>query len=192
MVLRAIFLEIDNDKFQFIQEMERPEIKSSNVEQEPFIKIISERIEAPSKSQKEERIKKWLRLLQQCELIKKETNFIYLREENLEQARRDISWGLKSGIFKNILFEEYSSISSMTAGIVDIADLRGRVALCFYEKKKGIVTEKQFDELLRQLPMATDEYIISLGHSMGAEEKLFFYRDNYYRTLSITVLKKEE
>ena len=191
-VLRAIFLEIDSIRFQFIEEMQRPEIKNSNMNQELFTKIISEKIEAPSKRQKEERIKKWLRILQQCELIKKEMNFIYLQEDNLEQARRDISWESKSDIFRTILFEEYSSISNMSAGIVDIADLRKRVALCIYEKEKEILTERQFDELLKQLPMTTDEYIISLGHPMGAEEKLFFYKDNYYRTLSITVLKKGE
>jgi hypothetical protein len=187
-VARAVFLEIDRDRFRFIEEIERAE--GTSLERHRFTRIISEKVEAGSEKQKEERIKKWLRLLQQCGLVKKETDPICLEGGNVMQAMKDINWRAKEDNFKKLLFEEYSSISNMTAGIVDIPDLRERVALSIYGKKKEVLTERQFDELLRQVPMITDEYIISLGHPMGAEEKLFLYKDNYYRTLSINVLKK--
>lgn len=61
----------------------------------------------------------------------------------------------------------------------------------FYARHNLIVTEEQFDELLRGVKFATDDYIISLGRAMGAEEKLFKHEDNYYRTVSIRFLNKE-
>ena len=74
---------------------------------------------------------------------------------------------------------------------MDIVDLREYVALSFYRKENKILTESQFDNKLALLPLVTNDYVISLGHPMGAEEKLFAYKGDYYRTLSITLFDKE-
>ena len=92
--------------------------------------------------------------------------------------------------FKKCLFEAYFGLRKETAGIVDIADLRENVAVKLLRENKIILTENQFDEMLRKIPFATDSYIISFGRPMGAEEKLFKYKDNYFRTLSIHFSKR--
>ncbi len=190
-VSRAIFLEIDMLKFKFIEEIKRLMSGKNQVMQDHFVEVISKKIEAFSQKQKEERITRWLKILEQCSLIKKGKNTIYLLYQNLEQAEKNLIWKPKASSFKKFLFEGYSSLFNKTAGIVDIVDLREYVALSLYRKKKEVLTESRFDELLRSLPMVTDDYVISLGHPMGAEEKLFVYEGDYYRILSITFFKKE-
>ncbi|MBM3254630.1 MAG: hypothetical protein FJZ16_10275 [Candidatus Omnitrophica bacterium] len=100
----------------------------------------------------------------------------------------------KIGRFKELFFDAYNLIfkKQENVPIVDIADIRQAVSQRFYEVQKLVLTEEQFDVLLRKIPFATDEYIISLGRAMGAEEKVFEYEKNYYRTLSIRFLNKEE
>lgn len=189
-VSRPIFLEIDMDKFKFIEEIKNLTLKNNKFTQDYFLDVISKKIEAFSQKQKEERIKRWLKILAQCGLIKKEKNTIRLLYQNLEQAEKNLDWRAKSPMFKKFLFEGYSFLFNKTAGVVDIVDLREYVTLSLYRKKGGVLTESQFDELLRSLPMVTDDCVISLGHPMGAEEKLFLYRGEYYRTLSITFFKE--
>lgn len=191
-VLRAVFLEIDVNKFTFIERIKTLTGNSKELLEQYFIKKLSQKIEAVSQFQKVERIKKWLKILEQCGFLKKQRGIIYLFYRNLEQAEKDLRWQAKASIFKKLLFAAYSSLSSDAANIVDIVDLREKVALSLYSEKKEILTERQFDELLRSLPPIADDYMISFGHSMGAEEKLFVYQNDYYRTLSITFLKKGE
>jgi hypothetical protein len=93
--------------------------------------------------------------------------------------------------FKKYLFKAYFELSKKTAGIIDIADLRENVALKLLRENKIILTENQFDEMLRKIPFATDDYIISFGRPMGAEEKLFERNGNYFRTLSIKFFRRE-
>ena len=87
--------------------------------------------------------------------------------------------------FEKYLMESFLELRKEVGIIVDIADLRERVAMKLLDNEKEILTENQFDDRLREIPLATNEYIISLGRSMGAEEKLFSYKGKYYRTLSI-------
>ena len=68
---------------------------------------------------------------------------------------------------------------------------RSSIASIILTKEHKIVTEGMFDNLLRSIPFATESYLISLGRSMGAEEKLFGYKGNHYRTISIQYLKGE-
>ncbi len=189
-VLRDVFLEIDRDKFKFIGEIKDMTAGNNELTQGHFMQIMSRKLEGPSQKQLEERITRWLKMLEQCGLIKKERNTIRLIYQNLEQAETNLDCQTKSSMFKQFLFEAYLSMSDKAAGIVDIVDLREYVALSLYREKKGALTESRFDELLRLLPMVTDDYVISLGHPMGAEEKLFVYEADYYRTLSITFFKE--
>lgn len=191
-VLSGVFLEIDYNKFKFMEEIKNLTGRNNELPQNYFIQVISKKIEAPSQKQNIERIKRWLKILHQCSLIKMEKADIniHLQYQNLERAEKDLDWRTKSSMFKKFLFKEYSSLSNKTAGVVDIVDLREYVALLMYNERKEILTEIQFDELLRSLPLVTDYYVISLGHPMGAEEKLFVYKGDYYRTLNISFFKK--
>jgi hypothetical protein len=184
-VLRASFLEIDNQLFKFISELEKMSVYQ--VSEDTFLENMVERSEGVSIKQKIERIKRWLKVLEQCDLIKTKKN-ISILFENLIQAKSDLNLEKKEKIFKEYLFKSYSILAPQSAGIVDIADLRAEVALQIYLEKREVLTEIQFDNLLRKLAIATDEYIISLGQPMGAEEKLFKYGENYYRTMSIKIL----
>lgn len=188
-VLRASFLEIDNQLFKFISELEKMSVYQ--VSEDTFLENIVEKIEGVSIKQKIERIKRWLRVLEQCDLVKTNKNLSVLFE-NLTQAKSDLNPEKKEKFFKEYLFKSYSFLAPQSAGIVDIADLRTEVALQIYLEKREILTEIQFDNLLRKLPIVTDEYIISLGQPMGAEEKLFKYCENYYRTMSIKIFHSKK
>ena len=191
-VSSVVFLEIDSDKFKFIEEIQKLEGANNKSGQDDVIRVLSQKVEGPSQKQKRERITRWLKILEQCALLKKEkgTIDIHLLYGNLENAQEHLDWQPKLSRFKKILFDGYLSLAGETAGVVDIVDLREHVALSFYRDNKNVLTEKRFDELLKSLPLVTDDYVVSLGHPMGAEEKLFVYEGDYYRTLSITFFKE--
>lgn len=185
-VARIIFLEMDTKKFGFIENLK----KNQKIAKKDFIALVGQKLEGIPKKRKEERINRWLKILEGCKLIEFKEKSIILNEENYNDARKELLASSKRPLFKKLLFEVYESLPLLeTAGIVDIPLLRQRVAIKYYEKNM-ILTESQFDELLRKLPLVTDDYVISLGQPMGAEEKLFRYRGNYYRTLSITFFKE--
>lgn len=186
-VARAVFLEIDKKVFHFIQQIKQYQ----SVTEEYLIEVISQKMEALSKPQKRERIRRWLEILKGCGLVKSTNGKISLENKAYEDAERDLKVDPKRPFFKDKLFTGYKTLSYQeTAGVVDIAILREQVALSYYREHNMILTEMQFDELLRELPLVTSSYVISLGQTMGAEEKLFFFKGNYYRTLSITFFEK--
>lgn len=193
-VAGTIIFELDKVKFVFIQKLKQVTESMGVINKKDYIKLLSQEIEGPSEKQKEERVKRWTGALEDCRLIKSKDKkrYIMIQKENLQQAEKELEIALKSPKFKSILFEEYNSLPySETAGIVDIALLRELVAMRFYKKYEMILTESQFDELLSKFSFVTDRYIISLGHPMGAEEKLFYYNGEYYRTLSIRFFKEK-
>lgn len=198
-VAGVIILELDREKFGFTQKLKQLTESIEIINKKDYIKLISPEIKAPSEKikalsekQKKERVDRWIRLLSDLRLIqsKNKGKHIMLHKENLQQLGKELEISSKSSRFKCILFEEYGSLPYLeTAGIVDIALLRELVAMHFYKKYGMILTEFQFDELLSKLSFVTESYIISLGHTMGAEEKLFHYDGEYYRTLSIRFLR---
>lgn len=178
-VIKTVFLELDRELFGLIKTLKK--LNSENI---PFSQLESNK-ECP-----EEYKKRWLKILNDCELIKltggkrwKDIN-ISLRD-GLYSVERNLDYTKKESIFINYLFNVYDRISAESAGIVDIDSLRGEVALEVLEGEGEIITEGQFDQLLRGTPLVTNDYIISLGRPMGAEEKLFELTGKYYRTLSI-------
>lgn len=188
-VLQTVFLEIDKKTFGFVETLK----ENKKVTVDNFFELICWKSEEMPKRQKKERTKRWLRALEGCELVQfEEKPFIKLDEKNYENAEEELNAKTKSRLFKRILFEKYNSLPlHETAGIVDIPLLRELVAMGFYGNHNMILTESQFDQLLQNLPHVTDDYVISLGQPMGAEEKLFHYKGNYYRTLSVTFFKKK-
>ena len=185
-VLRAVIYEIDQNIFQFIDVLR--ENDSINIRN--FLQLMN--INAPSEKQKKERISHWFSILKEVELINYNAKNIILNEHKHNQILSDVDVNNKSmEDFKKYFFKAYFELSKETAGIIDIADLRENVALKLLRENKIILTENQFDEMLRKIPFATDDYIISFGRPMGAEEKLFERNGNYFRTLSIKFFGRE-
>jgi len=185
-VLKAVIYEIDQNIFQFIDVLR--ENDSINIQN--FLQLMN--INAPSEKQKKERISHWFSILKEVELINYDAKNIILNEHKYNQILSDVDVDNKSmEDFKKYLFKVYFELSKETAGIIDIADLRENVALKLLKENKIILTENQFDEMLRKIPFATDDYIISFGRPMGAEEKLFERNGNYFRTLSIKFFRRE-
>ena len=185
-VLRAVIYEIDQNIFQFIDVLR--ENDSINIRN--FLQLMN--INAPSEKQKKERISHWFSILKEVEIINYNAKNIIFNEHKYNQILSDVDVNNKSmEDFKKYLFNAYFELSKKTAGIIDIADLRENVALKLLRENKIILTENQFDEMLRKIPFATDDYIISFGRPMGAEEKLFKRNGNYFRTLSIKFFRRE-
>jgi len=187
-VLRAVIYEIDQNIFNFLEILKN----NSQIAIQNFVQLLD--LNAPSERQKKERIDHWRSILKQVELIDYDTQNIAINRFKYNKTLLDVKVDNKNmEDFKKYLFEVYFELSKESAGIVDITNLRENVAVKLLRENKVILTENQFDEMMRKIPFATDSYIISFGRPMGAEEKLFKYKDHYFRTFSIKkVFKKEE
>jgi len=191
-VARIILFELDKEKFHFIRELKKILTSKKTINKKKFVALEIKKIKCPYEKQKVERINKWIKILKECGLIKiKDEENIMIQKENLRQAESELLPEISTEMFRNILFKKYGSLPySETAGIIDITFLREIVAIEIYKKFKIVLTENQFDRLLRRISFVTKDYVISLGHPMGSEEKLFYYKGEYYRTLSISVFKE--
>ena len=179
-VLRAVISEIDENRFQFTDIL----LREAPISMQRLLSLVD--IRGLSERQKRERIKKWCSILEQVGLVIESGEQLSMDLPKRKEVLLDTDIGQKDAeVFKKYLFCAYRELGKETAGIVSIADLRVKVAMEALKSGKAILTESQFDEMLRNVRFATDDYIISLGRPMGAEEKLFKYREEYYRTLSI-------
>lgn len=187
-VFRVILTEIDDLDIKILKMIAKKNIDFDALKQSLIIKI-----EAPSEKQARERINHWVSMLLEAGLLMKENKKIEIESGILSQVEKDLDISTKKDKFEKIFFEAYRSIFKKQENIpiVDMPDIRTAVAIAFYTRHNLIITEKQFDEMLRGVKFATDEYIISLGRAMGAEEKIFKHENNYYRTISIRFLNKE-
>lgn len=190
-VFRAILTEIDDLGIKILKMIAKKNIDFDNLKQ---VLIENDKIEAPSEKQARERINHWVSMLLEAGLLVKENKKTEIASGILSQVEIDLDITTKRNKFEEVFFEAYKSIfkKQENVPIVDIPDIRTAVATAFYTSHNLIVTEGQFDEMLRGIKFATDEYIISLGRAMGAEEKIFKHENNYYRTISIRFLNKEE
>ena len=189
-VFRAILTEMDDLDITILKMIAKKNIDFDNLKQGL---IENKKIEAPSPKQARERINHWVSMLLEAGLLMKENKKIEIASGILSQVETDLGINTKKDKFEKIFFEAYKSIFKKQENIpiVDIPDIRTAVAIAFYTRHNLIITEGRFDELFRGIKFATDNYIISLGRAMGAEEKLFKHEDNYYRTISIRFLNKE-
>ncbi|MEK6713280.1 MAG: hypothetical protein AABY41_03710 [Nitrospirota bacterium] len=186
-VFRAILTEIDDLDIKILKMIAKKNIDFDALKQSLIIKI-----EAPSEKQARERINHWVSMLLEAGLLMKGKK-TEIASGILSQVEKDLDISTKRDKFEEVFFETYKSIfkKQENVPIVDIPDIRTAVAVAFYTRHNLVITEKQFDEMLRGVKFATDEYIISLGRAMGAEEKTFKHENNYYRTISIRFLNKE-
>jgi hypothetical protein len=188
-VVCAIFLEIDQEIFHFLEKIRDNQL----LNKKEIIDILSLDLKGPSKKQDFERVKKWIAILKESGLVVETSEKISIDFENYNNALYDLNVKkIHDNNFKNYLFESYWNFDEDKAGIIDISKLRTSVALKYLKRNNQIITENKFDILLRGVPLNSSNYIISLGKSMGAEEKLYRYKDNYFKTIFIKFLKRGE
>ncbi|OIN98160.1 hypothetical protein COY52_03145 [Candidatus Desantisbacteria bacterium CG_4_10_14_0_8_um_filter_48_22] len=187
-VFRAVLTEIDDLDIKILKMTIKRNIDFDNLKYS-----LIKKIEAPSEKQARERINHWVSMLLEAGLLVKENEKRSIAKGLLSQVEKDLDVSTKKEKFEKVFFEVYESIFKKQENIpiIDIPDIRTGVTAAFYTRHNLIVTEKQFDGLLRGIKFAADDYIISLGRAMGAEEKLFKHENNYYRTISIRFLNKE-
>lgn len=192
--LRAILLEMDLEigMLVYIDTMQMIHDKDLIEEWIPVIKISDSRIAESQDSQTKgarERLQDWLRFLIFAQLLISTGDSIRIDGENLSQAKDDIEAreGGKRELFNHFFFSDYRMLVVEQRGIrtVEIESLRRKLAMSVYRQIGVLITEMQFDWLLAQLPMTSEEYTITFGRSMGADEKLFSYKGKFYQTLSI-------
>lgn len=187
-VLRAVTYELDKKIFGFTAIIRN----HSSLNEQEFINEMSSTIEAKSEKQKKERIVHWTSVLRQVGLITCSAQAMSVNEEKYRETLRDADMKMKNNeAFKRYFFAGYAELGKSSAGVVDIVDMRQIVSVSMLRELKVILTEDQFDEMLGSIPFETSEYIISFGKPMGAQEKLFKYRNSYFRTLFIKTLKRE-
>lgn len=188
-VICAIFLKIDQEIFHFVEKINKNQFLNKN----EIFKLLSTDLKGPSEKQNYERMKKWITILKETGLIIETPEKISIDFENYNKSLNDLDVKkIQERTFKNYLFESYWNFDEDKSGIVDISKLRTSVALKYLERNNQIITENKFDDLLREVPLSSDNYIISLGRSMGAEEKLYKSKDNYFKTIHIKFLKGGE
>jgi len=181
---KAITYEIDKKIFNFL-----PMINQHRLSKNMLITTLSDKITGVSDKQKKERVKKWLSILRQAGLIECSKKII-INKKNYEQALLDINPDLKDfDKFCEYIINGYHILGKKSAGIVDIRNLREFVAIRYLKKCNEILTERQFDYLFRKFVSDIKEFHISLGKPMGADQKLFEYDNNFYKTVIIS--KKE-
>jgi hypothetical protein len=187
--LRAVQYEMDVHGTGFVQKLaESPAYK------EDFIKSVTRTLVFVDKSGKVlsgtsllERVNDWLNFLLHSQLIDGEGEYLRVSPRILEQVQNDVTAQLKESFFRENLLPIYQSVVQTHYGVgtIEIEELRRAIAQRAYGTVEAILTERQFDELLRQMPKATGEYIIAFGRPMGKDEKLFKLGDDYYQTISI-------
>ena len=185
-VFKAVIAEIDNINFGILELLSKNPLAFNKLKAQ-----LVKRIEAPSEKQALERFNHWFSMLIDLELLYRRDEKIAFAKETITQMKIDLSTKNKERYFKNIFFDTYNKLlrKQENVPIVDIEDLRREAAGELYQRRNLILTESQFDFLLRRISFITKKYMISLGRSMGADEKLFEYKDNYYRTVSIRFLR---
>lgn len=182
----AIFVELDERYFHFINALQSATPDSPA----RFMTELLSLVKAEGERQRMERARHWLALLKQAGLLKEAGSSFALNQLVTRLALKDLDYTKKSQRqFENFLLQSYKNSDPRKAGIVDIAALRESVALEFLREGE-ILTEKQFDDLLRETPLVTNSHLISFGSPMGSGN-LFEYKGEKYRTLTIRFLRKD-
>lgn len=190
--LRAVLMEIDEGigLLSYLEDKTIVPFQSLMDEWTPEVKISDRRVthkpEARSRAARE-RIRDWVDFLAFAQLLFNDGQSVLVDADHLEQARHDTDASDKLEYFRENFFAAYKKTVVEQKGIktVEIEYLRKEVAIRAYDQYRLLVTEKQFDVLLGRLPKTSDQYTITFGRSMGAEEKLFFFQGKYYQTVSV-------
>lgn len=197
-VLKAVLMEIESiNNFGILDYL----LNKSTVNYEDLINVFLKNIEiseirrSPNPLAKEkaarERLTNWINFLVFAEILYKDRENIRIDTENYIKSLKDLDPGKdKKENFDQHLIKAYKKIvfSQNGLGTVEIENLRESVSFILYNKYDEVLTERQFDILLTEFPKSTSEYVVTLGRSMGADEKLFKYQGKYYQTLFVRFL----
>ena len=192
--LRAVLLEMD-DEIGILSYLEdKPAIPIQVLIDDWTLKVaisdsrVTHKPKARNRAARE-RIRDWVNFLAFAELLYTSGQAIRTDAMRLTQARNDIDASVpeKRQDFNENFCKVYKRIVVEQNGIktVEIERLRKDLATRIYGQSRLFITEKQFDALLKEFPKISDQYTITFGHSMGADEKLFFFQGQYYQTVSI-------
>lgn len=180
----ALFLELDERDLRFVRMLMETSHESRSAR---FSRLVSQ-VKAEGDKRKLERANHWLALLQQAGLTL-EDDPLAIAYANVDQAHKDLDYKRKSARkFLRLLLQAYKETDPRRAGIVDIADLRETVAVQFLLARE-ILTESQFDSILREIPKVTEAYVMSFGSPMGSGN-LFDFKGEKFRTLTIRFLRR--
>ncbi len=192
--LRAVLLEMDDEIGILLYLENKPAIPIQALVDEwtPKVDISDPRVahkpEARNRAARE-RIHDWVSFLAFAELLYTNGQNTRVDTSRLTQTRNDIDANTleKRECFDENFFKGYKRIVVEQSGVrtVEIERLRKELAIKVYNQSHLLITEKQFNVLLKELPKASDQYTITFGRSMGADEKLFFFQGQYYQTVSI-------
>jgi hypothetical protein len=200
-VLRAILVEIDENFGIISYLLEKPTLGINDFLQDWQKRVVTSKIRKATGPKAQERASRerlldWINFLAFSEILYKNHDQIRIDNINLEKTNRDLDITVqdKSKNFQSVLFTSYKKIvfEQKGVGTVELDNLRQETSERMYNKYKVVLTEKQFDRLLSELPKVSDKYVITLGRSMGADEKLYYYQGKYYQTLFIRFLTSEE
>lgn len=182
-VLMVLMYELDESIYHFLHHIE----KTPKYNQEQFSDVVFFELPNISKKQRSERIKKWLSILSQVNLIEiSKQNEIVLNQDNLEKIRKMVNPKIfPINKFEKILLNSYVKMSSNRARLVEIEELRETVSINLLKENNFILTEKMFDIFLTKIIQNPGRKIFSLGKPMGKQEKLFKFKENYFKTLNI-------
>ncbi|MDP2946770.1 MAG: hypothetical protein Q8N88_01520 [Nanoarchaeota archaeon] len=177
----AIIIELDNSKFNFLNIL----IKNKNMRYEDLHKeLINSNL--GNEYNLDERIKSWLEMLEEINIISKDNNEISFNIEKYSSIKKDLDIEIKKDHFIKILMDSFIKIKNKEKyEMIDITELRKEVAMIYLNNYSMVLTENQFDLLLRKIPKITNSYIITFGQPIGSEEKLFEFKGNFYRTINI-------
>ena len=196
--LRAMLLEMDdkmddkNGILSYLEDKPAIPIQALVDEWAPKITISDSRAAYNPDAHKRaarERIYDWVNLLAFAELLYRSEQSVRVDTDRLVQTQNDINADTveKRECFDGDFFMAYKRIVAEQSGIrtVEIESLRKELAVRAYSQSRLLITERQFDILLKELPKASDQYTITFGRSMGADEKLFLFQGQYYQTVSV-------
>lgn len=194
--LRAILVEFDEKigVLAFLLQKSAYHIEELMKELSQEIVIDDTRTSNKPQSQQRaanERLRDWINFLGFSELLYNHGKNVLLDENHFNGAKQDLdtSVEVKQQLFDENLISCYRKIFVDQKGVstVEIEELRKEMAIRLYQSRE-ILTQNQFDKLFTEFPKVTETYIISLGRSMGADEKLFYFQGKYYQTLYIRFL----
>jgi hypothetical protein len=182
-------MEIDSKKFLFVELIRNAKALTFS----ELLSCLEKSNKSVSLKSLRERAKSWLDILSDVDLIDYQNGgIIKINEINFNSAAQDLSINEKAPFFVKMLLASYSALHEYgTSGMVDIVDLRNSLAASYLREYHMILTKEQIDMLLDQTPKIANNYIMTLGQAMGAEEQLFNYRGKYYRTINIKLLREE-
>lgn len=140
-----------------------------------------------------DRLAKWLAYLEYARFIDLRDANIMLNPAQIEASLAANKVEVRDELFRRLLFDGYEELKSHAMGsvYVPIPDLRRYVAEHLLEQGTPI-SEAQFDDLLRQQPRVTKEYVILLSPPGHRSNRGIWIGKDYFYYLSIHPMRRDK